>query len=322
MSETTFDYVGKLDGHKEAVTALTCGLDSNGKPLLVSGSRDRKVIIWSLNLESPQEVDDKDFLVGKPFKSLTGHNHFVSSLDLTSDSKYLVSGSWDKTARIWDLNTFKTTVILKGHEKDILSVKFTADGRGVLTGSIDKTLRKWDFNGKENTKVDGHSGWVSSISLVNRGDKNFFYAVGSWDQSVKFYDRNLNTKYSMDDHDYGVNSIASSEDGDYLFSAEKNGKIRVVKVEDDHGEVKSTIDLGKDLNAIAFHSNSFIAISCATSEGLVINEVNKSNKALYAPKFPGGSCHSLCWDQEGRYLFAGFADGTIRVIRYKGEDSK
>lgn len=326
MSETSFEYVGRLEGHKEAVTALTCGVDSQGKPLLVSGSRDKKVIIWSLNLENPQEIDEtketKDYFVGKPFKSLTGHNHFVSSLDLSSDSKYLVSGSWDKTARVWDLNTFKTTTILKGHEKDILAVRFTPDDRGVLTGSIDKTFRKWDLTGKETLKVDGHSGWVSSINVVNRGDKNYFFAVGSWDQSVKFYDKNLNLKYSMDDHDYGVNSLAVSEDGDYLFSAEKNGKIRVVKVEDDHGEVKSTIDLGKDLNAVAFHPNSYIAISCATSSGLVINEVNKSNKALFAPKFVGGACQSLCWDQSGTYLFAGFADGTIRVIRYKFEETK
>jgi guanine nucleotide-binding protein subunit beta-2-like 1 protein len=104
--KVSVEYVGSLFGHNGWVTALTVGQDSNGKPLLVSGSRDKTLIVWNLNLENPVEfvageqiVDKevkeiKDYKVGSAYKSLKGHSHFVSCLAMSRDSKYIVSGSW------------------------------------------------------------------------------------------------------------------------------------------------------------------------------------------------------------------------------------
>lgn len=86
---------------------MAVGLDSNNKPLLVSGSRDRSLIVWSLNLENPEEVtksdkdsNEKDYKVGKPYRALKGHSHFVSSIAIAKDSKHVVSGSWGKIVSI------------------------------------------------------------------------------------------------------------------------------------------------------------------------------------------------------------------------------
>jgi len=102
MSDTklSVEFVGSLRGHNGWVTALTVGSDANGKPLLVSGSRDRSLIVWKLDLENPEEITQDnevvDYKVGKPFKALKGHSHFVSSLAMARDSKHVVSGSWGK----------------------------------------------------------------------------------------------------------------------------------------------------------------------------------------------------------------------------------
>jgi len=77
------------------------GTDSDNKPLLVSGSRDRSLIVWKLNLENPEEIvraegEESDFKVGKPFRSLKGHSHFVSSLSMARDGRHVVSASWGK----------------------------------------------------------------------------------------------------------------------------------------------------------------------------------------------------------------------------------
>jgi len=37
-------------------------------------------------------------------KSLLGHNHFISDVVMSSDGQFALSGSWDKTLRLWDLN--------------------------------------------------------------------------------------------------------------------------------------------------------------------------------------------------------------------------
>ena len=102
-SKVSVEYVGSLIGHNGWVTALTVGQDANGKPLLVSGGRDRTLIVWNLDLENPKEFTvgegetaTKDNKVGSAYRSLKGHSHFVSCLAMSRDSKHVVSGSWGK----------------------------------------------------------------------------------------------------------------------------------------------------------------------------------------------------------------------------------
>lgn len=328
MSKLEIVYLGSLYGHNGIVTSLVVGKDLNGKPLVVSGGRDKRLIVWNLHLDKPEAVvsdnkDSEEKVVGKPFKSLSGHNHFISSLDISNDSKFVISGSWDKTIRLWDLNSFKTKKILKGHAKDILSVAFSADSRYILSGSMDNTLKVWNVNGEIKHDInEGFRGWVSSISHVKRSDKNNLIAVGSWDQNVNFYEpKNFSYVSSIQGFDYGVVSTDCDDDGEFMFTAEKNGKIRVHKVESDNKfEAKSTIDVNADLNAISFESKYYMVISCATSKGLMINKVNQLSKTDFAKT--GSACHCLAWDAAKEHLFAGFADGVIRVFKFNLDESK
>ena len=137
-------YQGFLEGHNGWVTSLQVGQTREGKPLLISGSRDKSIIVWKLDLENPEEIKNEkgevvDSKVGLPNKSLHGHNHFVSSLALNSTSNKLISGSWDKTARLWDIPTFTTQKILAQHSKDVLAVSFSQNERVIFTGAMDKT---------------------------------------------------------------------------------------------------------------------------------------------------------------------------------------
>lgn len=75
--------MGVLQGHNDWVTSLITGhaLNEDEDPnLLISGSRDKTCMIWNLY------NDNKEGYYGVPFKSLTGHNHFVSDLALSNDN--------------------------------------------------------------------------------------------------------------------------------------------------------------------------------------------------------------------------------------------
>ena len=77
----------------------------------------------------------------------------VSSVCVTKDGK-IVSGSEDKTVRVWDMQG-KELAICRGHEDWVNSVCVTKDGK-IVSGSADKTVRVWDMQGKELAVCRGH----------------------------------------------------------------------------------------------------------------------------------------------------------------------
>jgi guanine nucleotide-binding protein subunit beta-2-like 1 protein len=129
---------------------------------LLSGSRDQTLIIWKLNTKSE---NDEDSEWGIPHRVLTGHSHFVSDLDISQDSRYCLSSSWDGTIRLWNLKTASTRKTLIGHAKDVLTVAFSPDNRQIASGSIDKTVKLWNIQGVCKFTVDQnpHTDWVSCV---------------------------------------------------------------------------------------------------------------------------------------------------------------
>jgi WD40 repeat protein len=60
----------------------------------------------------------------------------------------LVSGSKDKSIKVWDIASGKELFTLNGHENTITDVKFSKDDRFLISGSLDGSMRFWDINSK------------------------------------------------------------------------------------------------------------------------------------------------------------------------------
>jgi len=84
-----------------------------------------------------------------------------------------VSGSWDKTVRVWDIDGKQDPVVLKGHTDQVTCVAVVeggGDGSGarIVSGSLDKTVRVWDIDGKQDPVVlEAHTELRSCVVVVS-----------------------------------------------------------------------------------------------------------------------------------------------------------
>ena len=69
---------------------------------------------------------------------------------LTADGKRAVSASYDRTLKVWDLESGRELHTLKGHTDQVTSVAVTADGKRAISACWDSTLKIWDLkDGRE-----------------------------------------------------------------------------------------------------------------------------------------------------------------------------
>src|SRR5437764_447015 len=81
--------------------------------------------------------------LGSSGATLAGHTDAVAAAAFSPDGKRVLTGSEDRSARLWDAATGKFVAILAERPGSVMAVAFSTDGTHVLTGSWDKTAQLW-----------------------------------------------------------------------------------------------------------------------------------------------------------------------------------
>jgi len=312
MASASTDHLvlrGTLEGHGNWVTALATSMEV--PDMLLSASRDKSLILWNLTR------DDEKFGVAK--RRLKGHSHYVQDVAISSDGQFALSGSWDGTLRLWDLNSGTTTRSFTDHSKDVLSVAFSADNRQIVSGSRDKSIKLWNTLGQCKFTItdEGHKEWVSCVRFSPNLSAPLIVSAG-WDKMVKVWNlTNCRLRTNLIGHTGYVNTVTVSPDGSLCASGGKDGTAMLWDLNE--GRHLSSLDAGDIIHALVFSPIRYW-LCAATASAIKIwdleskvcvdelkPEIKQSKKAVPI------QCISLAWSADGTTLFAGYTDNVIRV---------
>lgn len=84
--------------------------------------------------------------------SLVGHTDAIKSISFSHDNQFLVSGSIDKTVKVWSMTDHKLIETFNGHTAGVNKVRFSSSDKYIVSSGYDDKLYIWDWRNKERVK--------------------------------------------------------------------------------------------------------------------------------------------------------------------------
>ncbi|KAN0065121.1 hypothetical protein ACQY0O_001618 [Thecaphora frezii] len=173
-----FDLVTILSGHEGFVNASAFLQDAGGSTVALTAGQDK--IVHGFEVQASGETITASTA---PDYVMIGHEDNVCALDVGPQGGYIVSGSWDKTAKVW--KGWQCVATFKGHQQAVWAVTAVDEDR-ILTASADKTIRLWSIArpGQPLATFTGHTDAVRGLVLLHGGAS--FASCGN-DGTVNLY---------------------------------------------------------------------------------------------------------------------------------------
>ena len=149
----TLDLAADLTRHQRAVN---CVRWSPSGELLASCDDESVIFIWRLkpdsetvNIFDRDSLTDQDKEVWLTLKILRGHMEDIYDLSWSPNSQFLISGSVDNTAIVWDVHKGKSLHIIQDHKGFVQGVGWDPLNKYLVTISTDRFLRMFDVHTKK-----------------------------------------------------------------------------------------------------------------------------------------------------------------------------
>ncbi|KZV67661.1 WD40 repeat-like protein [Peniophora sp. CONT] len=271
-------------------------------------TEDHRRIAWRF-LNEFTDASDRTVQV------LTGHLDIVYSVAFSPDGTRIISGSHDRTIRIWDAETGQMMgKPLEGHTDFVRSVAFSPDGTRIASGSEDETVRIWDAETGQavGNPLEGHTAGVCAVAFSPVGTR---IVSGSRDGRIQIWDAKAEQAVGtpLEGHTADVLSVAFSPDGNHIASGSYDDPIRI-------WDAKTGSAVGAPLTGhtdtvyfTVFSPDSKHIVSGADDRTILIWDA-QTGQLMGAPlKGHTGPVYSGAFSPDGTRIVSGSPDGTIRI---------
>jgi WD40 repeat protein len=247
------------------------------------------------------DITTLDPITGSQVAVLSGHTGSVSSVTFSSDGTSLVSGSYDNTVKLWDVQTGGVIKTFHGHTRYVYSVSISFNYTTIASGSEDRTVRLWDILTGECHHIISQPSWVNYVSFSPTNSQHLISIsndiVHQWD---------------IDGHQIKPTSkahfAAFSLDGTHIVSCE--GEITTVQ-NSDSGVIVAKLSTNNKPRYCCFSPNGRLVAVAAYDTAYVwditgtdpclINTFTGHTSYIDALAFSSSSLISLSQDQSVKF---------------------
>ena len=245
--------------------------------------------------------------------TLPGHTHYVQTVAFSPDSTTLASGSWDGTARLWDVEEETQSNSFQG-DQPVLSVAFSPDGRTLAAGLGDGAIELWNVETEAKTATFEGGRRVLSVAFSHDGK---LLAAGLEGGTLELFDLETETSTSFSWLADRVKSVAFSPDGSTLAAGLGNSEF-----EPDHATIK-LLKVGTEsdivtlsghtdyINSVAFSPDGTTLASGSADGTVRLWDVESATPT--ASLDLNFQVHSVAISPVGGILAAGLEDNSIWI---------
>ena len=230
--------------HQETYSTVFSPLSPN---LYASAEGDGKINIWN-------NADDNQTII----RTLPGHQKTISQIKYSPDGKIIASSSWDKTIKLWNVETGELINTLP-HKDAVNSITFSRDSQSLISGTEDNNIYIWNiFAQPKITKVlTGHTDSIKVVTvspngLSSNGDE--IIASAGYDNKIKLWSIAGELLQTIDAHNLAITSLAFTPDSQTLASSSWDNTIKLWSIAD--AGKNSTL-----LHALTGHQDGVTTIS-------------------------------------------------------------